>query len=160
MTRKNQRFYWNKECQEAFEQVKQILTSTPVLGLPDDTSENILDCDTSDEAIGAVLSQSQNGVECVIAYGSRLLSRAERNYCVTRKELLSVIYFTKLYRQYLLGRSFTMRTDHAALQWLRKTPEPMGQQARCLERLAELISTLCIVQEGIMQMPMRCLANR
>ena len=73
----------------------------------------------------------------MLAYGSRLLSTAERNYCVTRKELLAIVYFTKLYRQYLLGRPFVLRTDHAALQWLQRTPEPIGQQGRWLERLAE-----------------------
>ena len=84
-----------------------------------------------------MLSQVIDGKEHVIAYGSRLLSNAEYRYCVTRKELLAVVYFTKYYRQYLLGKQFTLRTDHAALRWLQKTPEPIGQQARWLERLAE-----------------------
>src|SRR6218665_2361770 len=57
------------------------------------------------------------------------ISVERRVYCVTGKELLAVVYFTKYYRQYLLGKQFTLRTDHAALRWLQKTPEPIGQQA-------------------------------
>ena len=59
----------------------------------------------------------------------------ERNYCTTRKELLAVIFFVKQFRPYLLGRHFVIRTDHAALRWLKNTPEPIGQQARWLETL-------------------------
>lgn len=107
------------------------------MGLPKDNDLYVLDCDTSDYGIGAVLSQRQEGSERVIAYGSRLLSSAEKRYCVTRKELLAVVYFTRQFRQHLLGRHFILRTDHAALQWLQRTPEPIGQQGRWLERLAE-----------------------
>src|SRR6218665_2132032 len=73
--------------------------------------------------IGAVLSQEIDGHKRVIAYGSRLLSDAERNYCVTRKELFAVVHFTQLYRQYPLERRFTLRTDHAVLRWLQRTPK-------------------------------------
>jgi len=75
--------------------------------------------------------------ERVVAYASRTFNRAEQNYCVTRRELLSVVYFTGYFRQYLLGRAFKIRSDHAALQWLRKTPNPVGQEARWLEKLEE-----------------------
>ena len=70
-----------------------------------------------------------------MVYGNKLYSKAEQNYCVTRKELLAIVYFTKLYKHYLLGRRFKIRTEHAALQWLKKTPKPIGQQSRWLEQL-------------------------
>jgi len=92
----------------------------------------LLDTDASDTGLGAVLSQMQDGNEVVIAYASRTLSRPERNYDVTKRELLAIVNGLKTFKQYLLGRHFVVRTDHAALQWLRKTPEPMGQQARWL----------------------------
>lgn len=98
--------------------------------MPTDSDEFILDTDASDDSIGAVLSQKQNGIERVIAYASRALDRRERNYCVTRKELLAVVHFLKLFKQYLLGRHFHTRTDHAPLAWLKRTPDPIGQQAR------------------------------
>ena len=78
----------------------------------------ILDTDASDTAVGAVLNQVQDGEEKVIAYAGRTLSKNEVNYCVTRKALLAIVHFTKLFRQYLLGRQFIIRTDHAALSWL------------------------------------------
>jgi len=98
-----------------------------------DTNDYILDTDASDTAIGAVLSVRQDGNERVIAYASRRLDRRKINYCVTRKELLAVMHFMRYFRQYLLGRQFRVRTDHAALTWLRRLHEPIGQQARWLE---------------------------
>jgi len=68
----------------------------------------------------------------VIAYASRTLNKAEQRYETTRKELLAVVYGLKQYKQYLLGRHIVIRTDHAALSWLRKTVEPMPQLARWL----------------------------
>src|SRR5208282_6061226 len=59
------------------------------------------------------------------------------NYCVTRRELLAIIHFLRYLRHYLLGVRFRIRTDHAALLWLRRIPEPVGQQARWLELMEE-----------------------
>ena len=73
----------------------------------------------------------------MVCYASRLLSKAEHNYCVTRKELLAVVTFLEYFRQYLLGLCFTVRTDHGALTWLHNFKEPQGQLARWLEKLQE-----------------------
>ena len=135
LTRKNAVFRWTAECQISFDRLKSSLVNAPVLSLPRDEGEYLLDTDASDHGIGAVLSQIQDGEERVLSYASRLYSPAENNYCVTRKELLAVVYFLKQFKQYLLGRQFKVRTDHAALQWLRRTPEPIGQQGRWLEIL-------------------------
>ena len=62
---------------------------------------------------GAVLSQQQEGIEQVIAYGSHTLTKSERNYSTTRKELLALVYFLQHFRCYLLGHSFVVRTDHS-----------------------------------------------
>ena len=72
-----------------------------------------------------------------MAYASRLLSKSEKRYSVTRKELLAVVVFLNHFRQYLLGKKFTLRTDHGSLVWLRGFKEPEGQLARWLERLEE-----------------------
>jgi len=98
--------------------------------MPRDNGTLCLDTDASDVGLGALLSQEQDGREIVTAYASRTLSRTEQNYDVTRRELLAVVYGLKMYRQYLLGHHFVIRTDHSALQSLRRTPEPIGQQAR------------------------------
>ena len=130
LTRKNAQFKWGLEQEEAFHKLKERLTSAPILGMPQDEGVYYLDTDASDFGLSAVLSQEQNGQEVVLAYASRSLTRTERNYEVTRRELLAVIYGLRTYRQYLLGRRFVIRTDHSALQSLRRTPEPIGQQAR------------------------------
>jgi len=105
--------------------------------MPTDGDGFILDTDACDLSIGAVLSQVQGGAERVIAYASQSLSRTEKNYGVTKKELLAVVYYTRSCRQYLLGWKFPIITDHSALKWLRKTPELIGQQARWCEILEE-----------------------
>jgi hypothetical protein len=96
-----------------------------------------LDTDASNYAIGAVLSQTQGGKEKVIAYASRCLDAAEKNYCVTRKEFLSVVYFMGYFRHYLLGAETTVRTDHGSLQWLKKLRNPSDQMARWITRMEE-----------------------
>ena len=137
LTRKDQPFVWTDDCQAAFEELKKRLISPPILAMPNDEGPFVLDCDACDTSIGAVLSQVQRGQERVIAYAGRILNRSELNYCVARKELLAVVFFVQHFRQYLLGRTFTIRTDHSALSWLKKTPEPIGQNARWLEVLGE-----------------------
>jgi len=137
LTGKNKRFDWTSDCEEGFQRLMEALVSSPILAMPNDEDPFILDTDAGDVSIGAVLSQVQEGEERVIAYASRSLSKQERNYYVTKKELLAVVFYSKVFRQYLLGRQFLIRTDHSALQWLRTTPEPMGQQARWCEILEE-----------------------
>ena len=136
LTEKHTKFQWNEECQNAFIALKTCLTSATILALPDWSSPFVLDTDASDTGIGAVLSQiHQDGSEHVIAYANRTLNKAERNYCVTRKELLAVVTFMKHFRQYLVGDNFTVRTDHGALAWLQNFRSPEGQMARWLETL-------------------------
>lgn len=135
--RKDQPFHWTEDCQKALDTLKAALTSPPVLVLPCDDDNFILDTDASEHSIGAVLSVVRDGQERVVAYAGRSLNKGEINYCVTRKELLAIVYFVDYFRQYLLGKRFEIRTDHAALSWLKKTPEPIGQNARWLEVLGE-----------------------
>ena len=138
LTEKTAPFEWTNLCQGAFEELRRRLTSAPVLAYPNSVDPFILDTDASDTGIGAILSQSQpDGTERVIAYASRALTRQERRYCVTRRELLAAVEFTHHFRCYLIGRKFTLRTDHASLTWLQNFREPEGQLARWLERLQE-----------------------
>ena len=132
LTQKGAEFCWTAECQEAFDDLKRRLTSEPILALPTDDGTYVLDTDASDFGLGAILSQNQNGQEKVIAYVSRTLGKSEQKYETTRKELLAIVTGLKQFRQYLLGRHFVIRTDHAALTWLRRTAKPMPQLARWL----------------------------
>lgn len=106
MTENQIKFNWNSECHSAFEKLKLMLSSSPVLSFPKGKGQFILDTDASNIGICAVLSQFQDEKEMVIAYFSRVLSKTERNYCVTRRELLAVIDAIKFFRHYLLGRRF------------------------------------------------------
>ena len=136
LTKKGKEFRWTTQCDEALQKLKEALVSPPIMAYPLDSGEYFLDCDASDYCIGGVLSQIQDGEEKVIAYGSKMLNKAERNYCVTDKELLSIRYFVEYFRQYLLGRKFTVRTDHRALSFLFSFKEPKGRLARYLEILS------------------------
>ena len=77
-----------------------------------------MDTDASDKAIWVVLSQVQVWKERMVAYGSFVLSTAQRNYYVSRIELLAIVVYTKHFRHYLLGNKFKVRTDHNSLIWL------------------------------------------
>lgn len=90
-----------------------------------------MDTDASNHSIGAVLSQKQNGKEKVIAYFSQVLTKAERNYCVTRRKLLTIVNSIKNLHHYLFGRKFLVRTDHVSLRWLMSFKELKQELTIC-----------------------------
>jgi hypothetical protein len=129
LTGRNQ-FKWDTEEQKAFEALRRALVEPPVLALPNNQDPFLLDTDASDVGVGGVLSQVQEGQEKVIAYSSFSLTPEQRKYCTTRKELLAIVCFTRQFKYYLLGRSFTVRMDHYSLTWLLRFKDPQGQLAR------------------------------
>jgi len=137
LTQKGRPFVWTSRQQDAFEQLKKCLTEAPVLAAPLESGQYWLDTDASDTALGAVLQQMQNGELKVIAYASRVLTRSERSYSVSKREQLAVVYGLKQFRHFLLARHFILRVDHAALTYLLKTPQPVGQSARWLDLISE-----------------------
>lgn len=125
---------WGPAEAEAFASLKQALVSAPVISAPDFSQPFLLKTDASDFAIGAVLAQVLEGEERVIAYESRKLAPAERNYLVHEKELLSIVHAFKLWRHYLQGRlRFTVVTDNWAVKWIQTQPQLTQRQARWLE---------------------------
>ncbi|HSN23183.1 MAG TPA: reverse transcriptase family protein, partial [Methylomicrobium sp.] len=137
LTGKGQPFVWEAAQENAFQTLKERLITAPILASPRDEGEYVLDTDASLYGLGAVLQQKQDGEIRVIAYASRTLSCAERNYSTTRRELLAVIFGFKQFRQFLLGRHFLLRVDHSALTYLRKSTDLIGQSARWLEFIEE-----------------------
>ena len=119
---------WTPDAENCFLKLKNALTSSPLLGYPTEKGTYVLDCDASHDCIGAVLSQRQEQGEVVISYCSKKLTKSEKSYCITRKELLAVYYFVKQLRHYLLGRRFIIRTDHKALTWLLNWDRPNTSQ--------------------------------
>ena len=110
--------------------------TAPVLAYPGPSKTFLLDTDCSKFAIGAVLSQSHDGQEHPVAYYSRTLSRAERNYCVTRRELLAVVEIVKHFHHYLYGVEFKIRSDHGALSRLLRFKIVEGQLCRWFQVLS------------------------
>ena len=135
LTSVNVKFSWDDNCQSSFENLKHALISAPILGYPKDEGQIIVDTDCSGEALGAVLSQVQNDKEVVLAYLSKCLNSAERNYCITRKELLALVTAVKTWYPYLAGRNVIARTDNSAVAWVKRLKNPTGQTARWLEQL-------------------------
>ena len=107
-----------------------LLTTSPVLGYPDFTCSFILHSDASNSAIGAVLSQNQNGHETVISYWSRQLTKAERNYSTIEREALAVVEAVKEFYPYLYGFHFDLVTDHNPLTSLKDLKDVGGRLTR------------------------------
>ena len=130
LTKKGVNWHWDISQQEAFDKLKSLLTQTPNLARPDPSKPFTLQTDASSFALGAVLTQIFDGEEHPIAYASRTLSKPERNYTVTEKECLGVIWAVEKFRGYLQGTEFTVITDHSSLLWLHNLKDPTGRLAR------------------------------
>ncbi|CAN6562526.1 unnamed protein product [Malus baccata var. baccata] len=111
-------FEFNEACEQAFNHLKDLLTSAPIITPPDWSTPFELMCDASDYAIGAVLGQRKNKLPHVIYYASRTLNDAQLNYSTTEKELLAVVFALDKFRSYLIGTKVIVFTDHAALKYL------------------------------------------
>ena len=118
------------ECAVKPLKILRIAYVKPTLAHPDFTKEFIPDTDASDLAISVVLSQVFDGKERVIADASKTLTKSERRYYVTRKELYELVHFVKYFRHYLYGKTITIRTDHGSLRWLMQYKNPERQVAR------------------------------
>ena len=134
-------FEWTHECMTAFQKLKDVLSSGNVMAYPKDSGLLIWDADTSGTEIGGTLSQMQYCKKTgkqdkrPIAHVSKSLTKTKRQYCVTRKELLAVVYFVQYFRHYLLGRDFVIRTDHSG--WVMLFKDPRDQMVRWLEVLCQ-----------------------
>ena len=137
LTRKDLPFQWTTLAQEAFDNLKKQLSDTPVLCIPDPDKPFVVTTDASDFAMGAVLSQDQGRGNQPIAFTSRKMNPAERNYAAHEKELLAIVHALRTWRVYLEGRHFTVQTDHATLQHFLTQPNLSRRQARWSELLSE-----------------------
>jgi transposase InsO family protein len=117
LLKKDVEWRWSNECEQAFEDIKRILSSAPVLAYYDPERPLTLTCDASARGVGGVLSQpnlSGRG-ERPVAYVSRTLTDAEKNYSQIHREALAIIFCVNKFHQYLYGRHFTLKTDHKPL---------------------------------------------
>lgn len=138
LTRKQVRFNWNQECEEAFNKLKQTLISNNVLAYPDFDKPFEISTDASNEALGAVLSQESKP----ISFASKTLSSTETRYSTIEKELLGVVWGVKKFRCYVYGQHFTVFTDHKPLLGIHKMKDPSSRLLRLYLKLAEYSITL------------------
>lgn len=130
LLRKNAKFVWTQECQSAFEKLKTFITEAPILIYPDFTKPFLVLTDASGKGLGAILAQVIDEKEHPIAYISRSLKPAEQNYPVFEQEALAVVWAVKQFRTYLYQHKAIIVTDHAALQYILKKPNPSPRIAR------------------------------
>ena len=118
LLRKDTDWAWEKDQIEAFDKCKALINSDSVLVHFDPQYPVVLACDASPYGIGCVLSHSIDGIEKPIAFYSRTLKPAEKNYSVLDKEALSVVCGVKKFHCYLYGRTFIIQSDHKPLEKL------------------------------------------
>ena len=133
LTQKATKFQWSDACEHSFQELKNRLTSAPVLTLPEGTEGYVVYCDASGIGLGCVLMQRGK----VIAYASRQLKKHEKNYPTHDLELAAVIYALKIWRHYLYGVHVDIYTDHKSLQYIFKQKELNLRQRRWLELLKD-----------------------
>lgn len=128
LTKTKVHFGWSEECQAAFDKMKSMLTTPPVLVSPSDQCNFILETDASDVGIGHCLKVSNGGEECIVGYGSGKFQKAELNWNVVEKEASAILEGIKKNRHYLLGKKFTIRTDSRVLSYLHGKREPKNKK--------------------------------
>jgi hypothetical protein len=118
-----EKFIWSEAANQAFLELKSRLVSAPILKLPDYSKQFVIQCDASNGALGAVLTQGEGDQESVIAFLSQKFTTAQRKYAATERECLAVLVAIKKFRQFVEGTKFKVITDCAALKWLRNFNE-------------------------------------
>ena len=126
LTRKDQPFTWTDQCENSFQELKQKLTSAPVLVIPDTSRPFEVYCDASHQGLGCVLMQERR----VVAYASRQLKSHEKNYPTHDLELAAVVFALKIWRHYLYGAQFQVFNDHKSLKYLFDQKE-LNMRQRC-----------------------------
>ncbi|KAE9021239.1 hypothetical protein PR002_g12305 [Phytophthora rubi] len=137
LLRKTVEWAWTPEQEQAFERIKAILTTKPLLVYPDFRLPFRVVTDASKVGLGACLMQERDGGWKPVAYASKVNSETEGKCGITELECLAVVWAIKLFRPYLYGRKFTILTDHAALKWLMSSPNLTGKLHRWALTLQE-----------------------
>ena len=139
LTKKGTDFDWNEECQKSFDTLKKLLTTAPILLLPDPEKPFILETDASHYALGCILPQRDElGKLHPVGYYSRSFTKAERNYSITDKELLAIITGLEEWKHLLIGAKEPIKifTDHRNLLFASKPQKISMRQAHWQEILS------------------------
>jgi len=138
LIQKEVKFEWTAKCEKSFQELKDRLTSAPILAMPSGPGGYVVYTDASKIGLGCVLMQNGR----VIAYGSRQLKRHEVNYPTHDLELAAVIHALKLWRHYLYGETFEVFTDHKSLKYVFSQKELNLRQRRWMEFLKDYDCTI------------------
>jgi hypothetical protein len=114
LQKKGVKFQWTLECERSFQQLKQLLTSAPIIRIVDPNEYFNVCTDACKEGLGGFLSQ--NGY--VVCYESRKLKEHERHYATHDLELAAIVHALNKWRHYLMGKMFELRIDHNGLKYL------------------------------------------
>uniref|UniRef100_A0A6N2NBX1 Reverse transcriptase n=1 Tax=Salix viminalis TaxID=40686 RepID=A0A6N2NBX1_SALVM len=134
---KGHAFHFEANCRIAFDKLKELLTSAPIIQPPNWEMPFEIMCDASKLAIGAVLGQRNGKKSHVICYASRTLNSTQCNYSTTEKELLAIVFALDKFRSYLLGSKVIVFSDHAALKYLLSKKESKPRLIRWILLLQE-----------------------
>jgi hypothetical protein len=118
LKRKERKFQWTEECENSFQRLKQLLSSSPILRIEDPNVDFIVCIDVCKEGLGGVLNQEG----FVIGYESQKMKEHERNYTTHNLELAAIVHALRKWRHYLMGRIFELRIDHNGLKYLFDQP--------------------------------------
>ena len=128
---------WTSEQERAFEKIKALLSSAPLLHHPDLEQPFYVATDASNYSIGAVLYQVIKNETRYIGFMARSLSTSEKNYSTTKRELLAVIFALKKFHPFLWGNPFTLYTDHKALTYLHTQPVANAMMINWLDTILD-----------------------
>jgi hypothetical protein len=133
LQKKGTKFEWTLKCEKNFNLLKELLTSAPVLNITNPNESFVVCTDACKEGLGGVLTQNGHA----IGYESRKLKEHERNYATHDLELSSIVHALRMWRHYLMGNKFELRTDHIGLKYLFEQSTLNARQTRWLEFLSE-----------------------
>ncbi|UYV60362.1 hypothetical protein LAZ67_1000951 [Cordylochernes scorpioides] len=137
LLKKDVTWVWDEKCQKAFTGLKESLTTHPILHLYREGLPCQVYCDASTLGIAGILKQVHpDGKIYPVQYFSRSLRSHERNYSISELECLAIVESVDKFRVYLMGRKFTIFSDHHALQWLKTIKNPSGRLFRWSLRLS------------------------
>ncbi|PNF23780.1 hypothetical protein B7P43_G16801 [Cryptotermes secundus] len=142
LLKKDAVYDWKEPQQNAFQTLKELLVTAPILQYPDFSRPFIITADASGDAAGCVLSQGEIGKDLPIAYASRTFNKSERNYSTTDREMAAIIWAVKQFRPYVLGRHFNIVTDHKPLKWVFHVKDPSSRLLRWRIKLEEYDFTI------------------
>ena len=135
LTRKGAVFHWSQGCQDAFDRLKTLLTTSPITAYPDFSLPFRLHTDASTAGFGAILAQVRDGKERIICCALRSLNQAEKAYPAKKLECLAIVWAVAKFRPHLMSMLFEVYTDHYALQW----PKTMHTGSPLLHRWSDVL---------------------